>query len=203
MSDIISTLRDSLLSSKAKPWIKEAMVENGELTLLSDKANIIKLLSFLKTDKKCEFHMLISICGADYPERADRLEVVYQLLSLTLNQRIRIKVRLEEPAFIDSATDVFACANWYEREVYDMYGVLFKNHPDLRRILTDYGFEGYPLRKDFPLTGDLEVTYDFESGKVKYRPVSLAQEFRRFDFSTPWGGYEDVLPGDEKVEKNS
>lgn len=202
MLDSINKLRDSLLSSKAKAWIKESVIENDELTIVASNADITKLLSFLKTDKKCEFQMLISICGADYPERADRLEVIYQLLSLTLNHRIRVKVRLEEPAFIESVVPVFEAANWYEREVYDMYGVLFKNHPDLRRILTDYNFEGYPLRKDFPLTGNLEVTYDAESSKVKYRPVSLTQEFRRFDFSTPWGGYSDVLPGDEKIEKN-
>lgn len=202
MLDSINKLRDSLLSSKAKAWIKESVIENDELTIVASNADITKLLSFLKTDKKCEFQMLISICGADYPERADRLEVIYQLLSLTLNHRIRVKVRLEEPAFIESAVSIFEAANWYEREVYDMYGVLFKNHPDLRRILTDYNFEGYPLRKDFPLTGNLEVTYDAESSKVKYRPVSLTQEFRRFDFSTPWGGYSDVLPGDEKIEKN-
>ena len=145
--------------------------------------------------------MLIDICGVDYPERAQRFDVVYHLLSPRHNQRIRLKCKTDETTAIPSVIEVFPCANWYEREAYDMYGILFSGHPDLRRILTDYGFQGYPLRKDFPLTGYVEVRYDDDQKRVVYEPVKLTQEFRSFDFESPWEGTEYVLPGDEKAGK--
>jgi len=149
----------------------------------------------------CLFEVLIDICGVDYPEREQRFDVVYHLLSPRLNQRIRLKCRTDETTAVPSVIEVFPGANWYEREAYDMYGILFSGHPDLRRILTDYGFQGYPLRKDFPLTGYVEVRYDDDQKRVVYEPVKLTQEFRSFDFESPWEGTHYVLPGDEKAAK--
>jgi NADH-quinone oxidoreductase subunit C len=171
----------------------------GELTLNVARDGIVKLLTFLRDDSQCRFETLVDICACDYPTEAERFEVVYHLLSMRLNQRIRVKVRTDENTPVPSATAVFPVANWYEREAFDMYGVLFSDHPDLRRILTDYGFEGYPLRKDFPLTGRVEVRYDESQKRVVYEPVKLMQEYRNFDFLSPWEGMQAVIPGDEKV----
>ena len=171
-----------------------------ELTLRVRREAIVKVLTFLRDDVNCQFKQLIDVCGVDYPEREDRFEVVYHLLSLTQNLRIRVKVTTDEETPIASVTDVFSAADWWEREAYDLYGIYFSDHPDLRRILTDYGFEGHPLRKDFPLTGYVEVRYDDEQKRVVYEPVKLTQEFRTFDFLSPWEGAAQMLPGDEKAE---
>ena len=158
------------------------------------------MLKTLHDDSLCLFEVLIDICGVDYPEREQRFDVVYHLLSPRHNQRIRLKCRTDETTAVPSVVEVFPGANWYEREAYDMYGILFSGHPDLRRILTDYGFQGYPLRKDFPLTGYVEVRYDDDQKRVVYEPVKLTQEFRSFDFKSPWEGTNYVLPGDEKAK---
>jgi NADH-quinone oxidoreductase subunit C len=171
----------------------------GELTITAPRDGIVKLLTFLRDDSQCRFETLVDICACDYPTEAERFEVVYHMLSMRLNQRIRVKIRTDETTAVPSATAVFPVANWYEREAFDMYGVLFSDHPDLRRILTDYGFEGYPLRKDFPLTGRVEVRYDESQKRVVYEPVKLMQEYRNFDFLSPWEGMQAVIPGDEKV----
>ena len=171
----------------------------GELTLDIGRDKIIEVLTFLRDDEGCRFEVLIDICGVDWPGREARFDVVYHLLSPRLNQRIRIKLITDETTPVASAVGVFPAANWFEREAYDMYGILFSGHPDLRRILTDYGFQGHPLRKDFPLTGYVEVRYDEEQKRVVYEPVELAQEFRSFDFESPWEGTRNVLPGDEKA----
>jgi len=149
----------------------------------------------------CRFTQLVDICGADYPSREKRFDVVYHLLSLHRNQRIRVKIQTDETTPVPSAVPVWPAANWFEREAFDMYGIQFSDHPDLRRILTDYGFSGYPLRKDFPLTGFVEVRYDDEQKKVVYEPVKLIQDFRKFDFMSPWEGAKYILPGDEKATK--
>lgn len=176
-------------------------IKNDELTLGATSENILALLTFLRDDVQCGFISLIDICGVDWPQRPDRFDVVYHLLSPTQNLRIRIKVATSEDKPVPSATAVFVGADWFERETWDMYGVLFTGHPDLRRILTDYGFEGHPLRKDFPLTGFVEVRYDDAAKRVVYEPVELKQEFRNFDFLSPWEGTDYVLPGDEKAAK--
>jgi NADH-quinone oxidoreductase subunit C len=161
--------------------------------------HIVRVLSFLRDDSRCQFKVFVDICGVDYPEREKRFEVVYNLLSLRHNSRILVKVATDEATIVPSVTGVFSGANWFEREVWDMYGIPFADHPDLRRILSDYGFDGHPLRKDFPLTGYVEVRYDIEKKRVVYEPVSLPQEFRKFDFLSPWERTEYVLPGDEKA----
>lgn len=174
----------------------------GELTLYVKREAILDVLQFLRDDRECAFKVLIDVCGVDYPERAERFDVVYHLLSLTQNARIRVKVATDEYTPVPSAVPVFSSANWFEREAWDMFGIYFSNHPDLRRILTDYGFEGHPLRKDFPLTGYVEVRWDDELKRVVYEPVKLQQDFRTFDFMSPWEGMTDVqLPGDEKATK--
>ena len=172
----------------------------GELTLHADAANINDVLTFLRDDAECKFVSFIDICGADYPTRELRFDVVYHLLSPYKNTRIRIKVQADEETQVPSAISVFPAANWYERETFDLYGILFSGHPDLRRILTDYGFSGHPLRKDFPVTGHGEVRYDDEAKRVVYEPVKLIQEMRQFDYLSPWEGTEYVLPGDEKAK---
>ena len=174
-------------------------LRHGELTLNVDAAQIVNVLKLLRDDGRCRFEILIDICGVDWPAREKRFDVVYHLLSPRLSQRIRIKIETDEDTAIASAVDVFPAANWYEREAYDMYGILFSGHPDLRRLLTDYGFRGFPLRKDFPLTGYVEVRYDDTQKRVVYEPVKLTQEFRRFDFESPWETGDRVLPGDEKA----
>ncbi|MCM2343727.1 MAG: NADH-quinone oxidoreductase subunit C [Alphaproteobacteria bacterium] len=174
----------------------------GEMVLYVKRDEIVHVLQFLRDDRECDFKLLIDVCGVDYPERAERFEVVYQLLSLTQNNRIRVKVATDENTPVPSAVSVYSSANWLEREAWDMYGIYFSGHPDLRRILTDYGFEGHPLRKDFPLTGYVEVRWDDELKRVVYEPVKLAQDYRTFDFLSPWEGMTDVqLPGDEKATK--
>ncbi len=175
----------------------------GELMVAARAEQIVKVLTFLRDDALCQFKILIDICGVDYPERAERFDVVYNLLSLRLNQRIRVKVKVDEEGVVPSATAVYNAANWFEREAWDLYGILFADHPDLRRLLTDYGFEGHPLRKDFPLTGYVEMRYDDEQKRVVYEPVKLTQEFRSFDFLSPWEGAEYILPGDEKAEEKT
>jgi len=175
-------------------------IANGELTLKASAEYIDRLLTFLRDDTVCQFHSLVDICGVDYPARSRRFDVVYHLLSLTQNHRIRVKIEVGEDVPVPTVTGVFPVANWHEREAFDMYGILFSDHPDLRRILTDYGFEGYPLRKDFPLTGFVEVRYDDAAKRVVYEPVKLTQEFRTFDFMSPWEGAKYVLPGEEKAD---
>jgi NADH-quinone oxidoreductase subunit C len=161
--------------------------------------DIVSVLTTLRDDPKCQFTQLIDVCGADYPERVERFDVVYHLLSMNLNLRVRVKITATESTPVPSIVDLHPCANWLEREVWDMYGVYFTGHPDLRRILTDYGFDGHPLRKDFPLTGYVEMRYDEEQKRVIYEPVKLPQDFRTFDFLSPWEGIQKVLPGDEKA----
>lgn len=174
----------------------------GELILYGKRDEIAKILQFLRDDRECDCKMLIDITAVDYPEREERFEVIYQLLSLNQNHRIRIKITASEETPVPTATAVYSAAGWFEREVWDMYGIFFNNNPDLRRILTDYGFEGHPQRKDFPLTGYVELRYDEELRRVVYEPVKLTQDFRRFDFLSPWEGLTDVqLPGDEKAVK--
>ncbi len=173
----------------------------GELTVTIHRDRVLKVLRFLRDDAQCRFTSLIDICGVDWPSRADRFDVVYHLLSMHLNHRIRVITATDEDTPVASVVELFPAANWFEREAFDMYGILFDNHPDLRRILTDYGFHGYPLRKDFPLSGFTQVVYDEEEKRVIYEPVELVQEYRDFDFLSPWEGAKHVLPGDEKAEE--
>ena len=173
----------------------------GELTLEAEAAEIVRVLTFLRDDAECGFVCFIDICGVDYPDREKRFDVVYHLLSPYKNRRIRVKIQTDEDTPVPTVISVFPAANWYERETFDLYGVLFSDHPDLRRILTDYGFAGHPLRKDFPLTGYVEVRYDDEVKRVVYEPVKLTQEFRAFDYLSPWEGTDYVLPGDEKAKQ--
>jgi NADH-quinone oxidoreductase subunit C len=188
------------ISSRLADEVIETEIRLGELIVLVHAEQIVRVLKFLRDDQQCLFKLLVDLCGVDYPERNDRFEVVYNLLSLRHNQRVRIKVRLDEDEVVPSATAVFKAAGWYEREAWDLYGIMFSDHPDLRRLLTDYGFEGHPMRKDFPLTGFVEVRYDEERKRVVYEPVQLTQEFRQFDFMSPWEGAQYVLPGDEKAK---
>jgi len=172
----------------------------GELAIRVKRDALLRVLAYLRDDVNCQFKQLVDLCGVDYPDREERFEIVYNLLSLTHNFRIRVKVTTAGDV-VPSATGVFSTAGWFEREVWDMFGVPFSDHPDLRRILTDYGFEGHPLRKDFPLTGFVEVRYDDEKKRVVYEPVKLTQDFRSFDFLSPWEGPEQIkLPGDEKAD---
>ncbi len=173
----------------------------GELTILADAEKINDVLSFLRDDAECRFVCFIDLTAADYPEREKRFDVVYHLLSPYKNSRIRVKVQAGEGDVVSSAIPTFKGADWFEREVYDLYGIMFSGHPDLRRILTDYGFQGHPLRKDFPTTGYVEVRYDDESKRVVYEPVKLVQEFRQFDYLSPWEGTNYTLPGDEKAKQ--
>jgi NADH-quinone oxidoreductase subunit C len=171
----------------------------GELSFDVPGGEITRMLTFLRDDPKCRFTMLCDLCGADYPDREQRFDVVYNLLSIALNQRVRIKVRTDEDTPVPSVVSLYSCAGWWEREAYDLFGIYFDDNPDLRRILTDYGFEGHPMRKDFPLTGYVEVRYDEDRKAVVYEPVSLTQDFRDFDFMSPWEALT-TLPGDEKVQ---
>jgi len=174
-------------------------VEFGELTVTAQAGRIVEVLTQLRDGADTRFHQLIDLCGVDYPERAQRFEVVYHLLSMVKNHRIRVKISTDEDTAVPSIASVYPVADWFEREAFDMYGIFFENHPDLRRILTDYGFHGHPLRKDFPMTGYVEVRYDDELKRVVYEPVKIA-EFRNFDFLSPWEGAQYALPGDEKAE---
>ena len=173
---------------------------NGELSVNVRSDTIVKVMTFLRDDVNCQFKVLLDVCGVDYPDREERFDVVYNLLSMTLNQRVRVKVRTDEKKPVPSVVPVFSSANWWEREAWDLLGIYFSDHPDLRRILTDYGFEGHPLRKDFPLSGYVEVRYDDEKKRVVYEPVKMAQDFRSFDFMSPWEAMGAPLPGDEKAE---
>ncbi|KPP85628.1 MAG: NADH-quinone oxidoreductase subunit C [Rhodobacteraceae bacterium HLUCCO07] len=176
-------------------------IAHGELTLDVAPSNIAGLVEFLRNDGNCRFGTLIDITAVDHPERARRFDVVYHFLSMHQNQRIRLRLSIREDEIVPSITDVHPSANWFEREVFDMFGILFSGHPDLRRILTDYGFRGFPLRKDFPTTGYVELRYDEAQKRVVYEPVELVQEYRQFDFLSPWEGAQYILPGDEKSEE--
>jgi NADH-quinone oxidoreductase subunit C len=189
------------LQSKLGAAMSGSETAYGELNLLVEPAQIVSVLTTLQTDADLRFVSLIDITGVDYPEREKRFEVVYHLLSPYKNARVRVKVAVDETTEVPSAVDVFPGADWFEREVYDFFGVIFSGHPDLRRILTDYGFSGHPLRKDFPTTGYVEVRYDDEKKRVVYEPVKLVQEMRQFDYLSPWEGTEYVLPGDEKAKQ--
>jgi NADH-quinone oxidoreductase subunit C len=196
LSDLAAHVREKLGDA-----VLESVLAYGELTVTVAPETVVAAATFLRDDARCRFVSIIDISGADYPYRAKRFDVVYHLLSPTQNLRIRLKVHADEETIVPSVTGVWPGADWYERETYDLYGVLFSGHPDLRRLLTDYGFEGHPLRKDFPLTGFYEVRYDDEAKRVIYEPVELKQEFRNFDFLSPWEGTEYVLPGDEKAKQ--
>ncbi len=199
MSAELQALSDHIASSLGEA-IEDQAIAFDELTMVARREDIVRVATFLRDDPQCRFVCFIDICGADYPAREERFDVVYHFLAPHHNRRIRVKIRTDEVTPVPSINSVFAAANWYERETYDMYGVLFTGHPDLRRILTDYGFEGHPLRKDFPMTGYVEVRYDDGQGRVVYEPVKLSQEFRNFDFLSPWEGTDYVLPGDEKAK---
>lgn len=184
------------------PGVLGHSVAFGELTIVARTATVCDTLIFLRDDAAFRFHQLIDLAGVDYPERPARFDVVYHLLSLVKNHRIRLKVSTDEETPVPTITPVFEVANWFEREAFDMYGIFFDGHPDLRRILTDYGFHGHPLRKDFPMTGYVEVRYDDQLKRVVYEPVKIT-EFRAFDFLSPWEGAKYALPGDEKAEKRA
>ncbi|MBV31018.1 MAG: NADH-quinone oxidoreductase subunit C [Rickettsiales bacterium] len=176
-------------------------IADDEIVISSAATSLLRLIQFLKEDQNCKFNILIDICGVDYPEKDKRFEIVYHFLSLSVNRRIRVKLMTDEETKVPSIVDLFPSAGWYEREVYDLFGVIFSGNTDLRRLLTDYGFKGHPLRKDFPLTGYVEVRYDEEQKRVIYEPVKLTQEFRNFDFVSPWEGMNRILPGDERAEE--
>lgn len=198
MNQALIDLGDYIAGAAANE-VEHSELVSDELILWTRPASLIRLMTVLRDDSNCQFKVLASVCGADYPAREKRFEVVYNLLSLKHNQRVRVKVATDEATPVPSVVGVFPSASWFERETWDLYGVLFSDHPDLRRILTDYGFEGHPLRKDFPLTGYVEVRYDEEQKRVVYEPVKLAQDFRTFDFTSPWEGMTRQLPGDEKA----
>jgi len=200
MEEALQDLAEYLAAARGDA-IDTWTIERGELSVTVAASEILPFLRLLRDDARFGFVNLIDICGVDWPSREKRFDVVYHLLSPRQNLRIRVKVMTDEDTPIPSVTAVFPGADWFEREVYDLYGVLFTGHPDLRRILTDYGFDGHPLRKDFPLSGLVEVRYDDEQKRVVYEPVRLAQAFRDFDFLSPWEGTEYVLPGDEKAKQ--
>ena len=182
--------------------VEEITYQCNELIITIQRNRILGVLKFLRDDANCQFKQLMDLCGVDYPEKDERFCIVYNLLSLSHNNRIRVKVWTDENTPLDSVTSLFSAAGWWEREAWDLFGIYFSGHSDLRRILTDYGFEGHPLRKDFPLTGYVEVRYDDELKRVVYEPVKMTQEFRTFDFLSPWEGINPVLPGDEKAENS-
>ena len=188
------------IEAKRPDCVLSFEIAHGELTVTVAHSNLVSFVDFLKTDKNCLFSTLVDVTAVDYPDRDVRFEVIYHLLSMYQNQRIRLKVAVREDDILPSITEVHPSAGWFEREVFDMFGILFSGHADLRRILTDYGFRGYPLRKDFPTTGYTEVRYDEEQKRVVYEPVNLVQEYRQFDFMSPWEGADYILPGDEKKE---
>jgi len=188
------------LSDSLPGAIRAHHIAFGELALEVEPAEIVRAASYLRDDPSCEFKILVDICGVDWPQRVPRFDVVYHLLSLATNKRVRVKLATGDVTPVPSVSSVWSAAGWFEREAWDLYGIWFSDHPDLRRILTDYGFEGHPLRKDFPLTGFVELRYDDEQKRVVYEPVKLTQEFRRFDFMSPWEGTQYVLPGDEKAK---
>jgi len=179
--------------------VTDVRQDHDELIVTCRRPDVVRVMTFLRDDSNCLFKVLIDICGVDYPDRLERFEVVYQLLSLRHNQRARVKVCCGEGDMVPSVVGVFSAAGWFERETWDLYGIPFSDHPDLRRLLTDYGFDGHPMRKDFPLTGTVEVRYDEAQKRVVYDAVKLTQAFRSFDFTSPWEGADYVLPGDEKA----
>jgi NADH-quinone oxidoreductase subunit C len=200
MSEALKEL-GALIEAKRADCVLGWDVTRGELNLDVAPSNIADLVEFLKTEPTCKFSSLVDITAVDYPERAKRFDVIYHFLSMYQNHRIRLRLSIREDETVPSLTSVHPSADWFEREVYDMFGILFSGHPDLRRILTDYGFRGFPLRKDFPTTGYTEVRYDEVQKRVVYEPVSLTQEYRQFDFMSPWEGAKYILPGDEKEAK--
>jgi NADH-quinone oxidoreductase subunit C len=198
MSDALHDLA-GMIALKQADAVQASSVAHGELTLTVNLANLEALVEFLRDDASCRFSTLVDITAIDHPERPARFDVVYHFLSMYRNHRIRLKVAVRDDEMVPSIIEIHPSANWFEREVFDMFGILFSGHPDLRRILTDYGFRGYPLRKDFPTTGYTEVRYDEALKRVVYEPVNLVQEYRQFDFMSPWEGAEYILPGDQKA----
>ncbi len=192
------TLLQEIVQKVQECSLESVSIEKEELVLIGIPSEIPELIGFLKKNSECQFTTLIDITAVDYPGRENRFDVVYHLLSMNLNHRVRVKVQIDEGVVVPSLVNLFPSANWFEREVFDMYGILFSGHPDLRRILTDYGFKGHPLRKDFPLTGFSEVRYDEVQKKVVYEPVELVQEFRDFDFESPWEGMGEVIQSTPK-----
>ncbi|MDA5094080.1 NADH-quinone oxidoreductase subunit C [Aliiroseovarius sp. KMU-50] len=200
MSEALNEL-GATLEAKRPDCVLSWEVAYGELNVNVPLSAIPSFIEFLKTDKACKFSSLVDLTAVDYPSREERFDVVYHFLSMYTNQRIRVKVAVREEEMVPSITEVHPSAGWFEREVFDMFGILFSGHPDLRRLLTDYGFRGYPLRKDFPTTGYTEVRYDEVEKRVVYEPVSLTQDYRQFDFMSPWEGADYILPGDEKTDE--
>ena len=202
MSDVLHEL-GTLIETKRPDCVLSWEVSQGELTMNVSPNSLVSFVEFLKADAACQFSTLVDITAVDYPSRAKRFDVVYHFLSMYQNHRIRLKTQVREKDMVPSIISVHPSSNWFEREVFDMFGILFSGHPDLRRILTDYGFRGYPLRKDFPTTGYTEVRYDEVQKRVIYEPVSLVQEYRQFDFMSPWEGAEYILPGDDKAKEKA
>lgn len=202
MSEALNTLGEAIVAALPGSVTGHA-VAYGELTVTAKAADILKVVTFLRDDPRCQFISIIDVTAVDWPGREKRFDVVYHFLSPRQNTRIRVKVETDEATAVPSIFSEFPGAEWFERETWDLYGVMFTDHPDMRRLLTDYGFEGHPLRKDFPLTGFVEVRWDDEQKRVVNEPVRLAQEFRNFDFLSPWEGTDYVLPGDEKAAKPS
>ena len=200
MSEALDRLGETIAGALAGA-VTGRTVAHGELTIMTTAGDIVKVMTFLRDDERCQFWNFVDVTAVDWPSRERRFDVVYHLLSPKQNVRIRVKLEVDEATPVPSIIDVFPGANWFERELYDLYGVLVTGHPDMRRLLTDYGFEGHPLRKDFPLTGFVEVRYDDEQKRVVYEPVRLTQEFRNFDFLSPWEGPHYGLPGDEKAKQ--
>ena len=198
MSEALRELAEGI-EAKRPDCVVSWEIAHGELTMNVTKTSLASFVDFLKSSGNCRFSTLVDITAVDYPDRDARFDIVYHFLSMYQNQRIRFKVAIKDDDIVPSISDVHPSANWFEREVFDMFGILFSGHPDLRRILTDYGFRGYPLRKDFPTTGYTEVRYDEEQKRVVYEPVRLVQEYRQFDFMSPWEGAEYILPGDDKA----
>ena len=198
MTQALQDLGEHLVSALPGD-VTAARVVRGELTIDAQAASIAKVLAYLRDHPMTQMTCLMDVCGVDWPDREKRFDVVYNLLSVKLNRRARVRVETDEATPVPSVTSLFPSAGWYEREAWDLYGILFSDHPDLRRLLTDYGFDGHPLRKDFPLTGYVEVRYDPEQRRVVYEPVRLTQDFRSFDFLSPWEGMTRLLPGDEKA----
>lgn len=201
MSDALNELGQHI-ELKRPDCVLSWAIDFGELTVNIAPTSLVAFTEFLKSDPTCKFSTLVDITAVDHPDREARFDVVYHFLSMYQNQRVRVKCALREADMLASITEVYPAANWFEREVYDMFGILFTGHPDLRRILTDYGFRGHPLRKDFPTTGYTEVRYDEAQKRVVYEPVKLVQEYRQFDFMSPWEGAQYILPGDEKKERS-
>jgi NADH-quinone oxidoreductase subunit C len=199
MSEALQEL-SGIIELKQPDAVAASQIANGELTLTVNLANLETLVEFLRDDASCRFSTLVDITAIDHPERSQRFDMVYHFLSMYRNHRVRVKVAVREDEMVPSLVDIHPSANWFEREVFDMFGILFSGHPDLRRLLTDYGFRGHPLRKDFPTTGYTEVRYDEALKRVVYEPVNLVQEYRQFDFMSPWEGAEYILPGDQKAE---